>query len=485
MKFFQSPGTGRQVGKSFSIGAKIWLGMGILLAGYTFSMVWGVHQSRDQARGLTCLAESVFPATSLGQQAIASFDRQIKSYEDAMLMGEAEQVEKATQEGKQISIYLSKIISLPSLPEQWKKEARYLKKDLFSYTTNGNRVYMALSGMDPTENDMAQAKQLAAATQDLRERLVAFNEGLGNSLTAGLEDLVAANRSKTRMDLILFILVWLASTIALYFIIKGWVIRPIGQVMTQMDASSRSLEQTVEQVAASSQSMAQGAVQQESQLQSTSEAMRKFSSLATANVKKSHSAIELAQEAGRADEASLQAMARMNQAIENISQSSHQTADIIKTIDEIAFQTNLLALNAAVEAARAGEAGKGFAVVAEEVRNLASRSAESVKSTSLILAQSQEHALQGVNASKEVMVSLDQINEVIEKVGAIIAEMAKDSEQQSDSIADVESAVVEMEQVTHSNSANAGSWTQTSEQMRRQADELRGAVNVLATVIGR
>lgn len=471
-------------GVSLSIGAKIWLGMGILLAGYTLSMAMGMVQGHKQAGHLTGLADSVFPATRLGQQAEAAFDRQVKLYEDAMMMGEAELVDNASAEASNISEKLSQVAKLPSLPNEWVNKVDNLKGEFSDFSSEASVVYLAVSGMDPTENDMNRAKGLGQKTQTLRGSLTELNDGLAIYLTTELNSLVKASEAKTRMDIIMFLAVILASGITVYFIINRMIVKPIDKVMGKMIASSRSLEGSVQNVAASSEAMAEGAVQQETQLQATSHAMGDFSEQAKANAEHGRTASRMAQEAEVADKNSRQAMDRMTDAISKIRSSAEETSSIIKTIDEIAFQTNLLALNAAVEAARAGDAGKGFAVVAEEVRNLASRSTEAVKTTSLTLAQSQDHARDGVLATEEVKTSLDRINSVVDQVCSIIADMAAASEKQSQSIAGVNVAVGEMENVTHNNSASAEKWAQTSQDLAGQAQGLREAVNVLAEVVG-
>jgi len=83
-------------------------------------------------------------------------------------------------------------------------------------------------------------------------------------------------------------------------------------------------------------------------------------------------------------------IATENEIVTNLVSKSDDIAHAITVIDQIAFQTNILSLNAAVEAATAGEAGKGFAVVAQEVRNLASRSADAAKEIKDVVVSIQE-----------------------------------------------------------------------------------------------
>jgi ABC-type transporter Mla subunit MlaD len=163
-------------------------------------------------------------------------------------------------------------------------------------------------------------------------------------------------------------------------------------------------------------------------------------------------------------------------AMGEINQASKKIADIITTIDAIAFQTNLLALNAAVEAARAGEQGRGFAVVASEVRNLARRSASAAKEIKDLIQDSVGKIEAGSALVNQSGQTLGEIVESVKRVTDIIAEIAAASQEQSAGIDQVNRAVTQMDRVTQSNSAQAEQLTSTAQSLAAQAEELQALV---------
>jgi len=255
----------------------------------------------------------------------------------------------------------------------------------------------------------------------------------------------------------------------------------INRVLESLDDALSQVVGAVAQVAAASgqisegsQSLAQGSAEQAASLEEVTSSIEEMASMTKQNAGNAGEAKKLA-EAARSDaDAGAESMKRLNEAIEDISRSSEETAKIVKTIDEVAFQTNMLALNAAVEAARAGEAGKGFAVVAEEVRNLAQRSAEASKNTALLIEDSVKKSEGGVRIAKEVAEGFQKINDGVRKVNDLVAEVAAASNEQSQGVEQINTAVGQMDQVTQSAAANAEESASAAEELNAQADELRG-----------
>ncbi|MGJ0355338.1 methyl-accepting chemotaxis protein [Aliarcobacter cryaerophilus] len=147
-----------------------------------------------------------------------------------------------------------------------------------------------------------------------------------------------------------------------------------------------------------------------------------------------------------------QAMANQTTtAMDEINTQVNLVNEAIGVIDNIAFQTNILSLNAAVEAATAGEAGKGFAVVAQEVRNLATRSAEAAKEIKAIVERATIKANEGKEIATNMIEGYKNLNSNISSTMNLISDIENASKEQLLGIEQINDAVNQLDQQTQQN----------------------------------
>ena len=141
--------------------------------------------------------------------------------------------------------------------------------------------------------------------------------------------------------------------------------------------------------------------------------------------------------------------------MEEINAQTTAITEAITIIDQIAFQTNILSLNAAVEAATAGEAGKGFAVVAQEVRTLASRSAEAAKQIKDLVENAQRKTKEGKDIASDMIDGYSELNKNISITLELIDNVTTASKEQSSGIVQINDAVNNLDKITQINAQNA------------------------------
>jgi methyl-accepting chemotaxis protein len=262
------------------------------------------------------------------------------------------------------------------------------------------------------------------------------------------------------------------------------VIRNIGEVARRLDESALEVIGAATRMQTASCGVADGASQQAAALQETSASLEQITSMVRRNAESARQAKDLSGQTRGAADVGATDMAQMRESMAAIQASSDDVAKIVKGIDEIAFQTNLLALNAAIEAARAGEAGSGFAVVAEEVRTLARRSAQAARESSARIDDAIAKTRQGVEVSDRVAQGFSQIIERAREMDRLVGEIAVACQEQAQGISQVNSAVLQMDQVTQQNAANADQSATAAQILTDQVQAQKEAVGRLSVLVG-
>jgi methyl-accepting chemotaxis protein len=272
----------------------------------------------------------------------------------------------------------------------------------------------------------------------------------------------------------------------LFVLILGLLItkhvnRRLATMSQSLLAATQQLVAATAEISSGSATLADDASQQAAAVEETTASVEELSSQTAQNVERTETAKIVLDELQEVIAAANHAMEELTTSMTTIFETGQKTTTIIKTIDEIAFKTNLLSLNAAVEAARAGSAGAGFAVVAEEVRNLAKRSADAAKTTTVLLEQMVKSVTDGSKLASTAAEEFTTIDISSKRVVSMVSQVQIASVEQSQGLGLINSSMHRLDELIQRVAANSEESAGAAEELATQSQELQMIVRQLAT----
>jgi methyl-accepting chemotaxis protein len=250
------------------------------------------------------------------------------------------------------------------------------------------------------------------------------------------------------------------------------------EILAMIMNTGDALNENTHTLSTASNNLSTSSNQQAASLEETAAALEEITANIQGNTQASIEMANLANNVTKSAESGQELANKTAGAMDEINTQVSSINNAIEVIDQIAFQTNILSLNAAVEAATAGEAGKGFAVVAQEVRNLASRSAEAAKEIKSIVERATDKANDGKKISDEMITGYKELNTNIGSTIEKIEQVATASKEQERGITQINDAVNLLDQATQQNA-------QVAEEISAMSNKIAKMSNSLVTAASR
>jgi methyl-accepting chemotaxis protein len=506
--------------RNLSIGKRLAIGFGIVLALLAITAVFAASRIRDVSSTAAQIVDTDYRKISLANQIDRDINKQANNLHSAVLAGSDDEASKAylsqvsestinlrktqealaalpaTERGKALLAKLQQtgdgyvllrrkvaILVQAKLPDVARN---YLLKDLKA----PQDAYLATSRelVDYYESNMQKASSQAtdagrtATTITLALAAIAVACGIAISfaisrtITAGLKRAVKFAETVATGDLTSKIEARGTDEVGQLLHALGTMNASLVSLVGTVRQSSDSIETGSSEIAAGNVDLSRRTESQSSNIQQTGASMEQI----TATVRQSaETAKEATTLAGAASAVALQggeAMERVVSTMNQIAASSKKVVDIIGVIDSIAFQTNILALNAAVEAARAGDQGRGFAVVATEVRGLAQRSAQAAREIKGLISESVGDVESGSRQVADAGKTMQAIVKQVGGVAQLIDQISLATAEQTSGLILINDSVGEIDRMTQQNSALVEQSAAAAESLRMQASRLVLAV---------
>ncbi|WP_419776736.1 methyl-accepting chemotaxis protein [Malaciobacter marinus] len=229
----------------------------------------------------------------------------------------------------------------------------------------------------------------------------------------------------------------------------------ITKMLIQNDTDGKKLEKSSNELSQNVEVISKNATSQAASLEETAASIEEITSNIRNTNEKAQEMLSISSETKNSAQTGKSLASKTVQSMDEINAQVTDINQAITVIDQIAFQTNILSLNAAVEAATAGEAGKGFAVVAQEVRNLASRSAQAATEIKRIVENATIKANDGKQISSSMIEGFIQLEDKINHTNRLIDDVTNAAKEQTIGMTQIADAVNQLDKFTQENATIA------------------------------